>query len=162
MKLPQANSRLLPSGRLVVTTALVATVAAASLALSRPASLTIDGQRIISDVPPVTQAREAFVPLRAVAQGLGADANYDPKTGAVELVRGNEVLRMRIGDTRATINGHKVTLRQAPFAVRGRTMVALGVIAQTFGSRVRYDRTRANIDVVTPGVVEAGAQQDTP
>jgi N-acetylmuramoyl-L-alanine amidase len=162
MKSEKANLRLLPSRRLVATTALVATVAAVSLALSRPASLTIDGQRIISDVPPVTQAHEAFVPLRAVAEGLGADANYDPKTDTVELVRGNDILRMRIGDVHATINGKKVTLRQAPFAVRGRTMVGLGVVAQTFGSKVRYDRNRANIDVLTPGVVEAGAQQDAP
>jgi hypothetical protein len=162
MNSAKANLRLLPSRRLVVSTAVVATVASISLALSRPASLTIDGQRIISDVPPVTQAREAFVPLRAVAEGLGADTNYDPKTDTVELVRGNDVLRMRLGDVHATMNGKKMTLHQAPFAVRGRTMVGLGVVAQAFGSRVRYDRDRANIDVLTPGVVEAGAQQDAP
>jgi hypothetical protein len=162
MKIAQANSRLLPSRRLVVTTTIAATIVAASMALSRPTSLTVDGQRIVSDVPPVTQAHEAFVPLRAVAEGLGADTNYDPKTDTVELIRGNDVLRMRVGDTHATLNGKKMTLHQAPFAVRGRTMVALTVIARAFGSKVRYDRTRANIDVLTPGVVEAGAQQDEP
>jgi hypothetical protein len=162
MKSAQTNLRLLPSRRLVVTTAIVATIAAGSMALSRPASLTVDGQRILSDVPPVTQAHDAFVPLRAVAEGLGADTNYDPKTGTVELIRGTDVLRMRLGDNHATLNGSSMTLHQAPFAVQGRTMVALAVIARAFGSKVRYDRTRANIDVLTPGVVEAGAQQDAP
>lgn len=162
MKLAQTSLRLLPSRRLVATTAIVATIAAGSMALSRSASLTVDGQRIPSDVPPVTQAHDAFVPLRAVAEGLGADTKYDPKTGTVELIRGNDVLRMRLGDNHATLNGSSMTLRQAPFAVQGRTMVALAVIARAFGSKVRYDRTRANIDVLTPGVVEAGAQQDAP
>jgi hypothetical protein len=39
-------------------------------------------------------------------------------------------------------------------------MVSLGTIARAFGSRVSYDRPRAKIDVMTPGMVEAGAQED--
>jgi len=153
---------MLPSRNLVVVTALVATVAAVMMAASRPASVTVDGQRISSDVPPVTQAHEAFVPLRAVAQGLGADMDYDAKTDTIELVRGNEVLRMRIGDTHATLNGKPVTLGHAPFEVRGRTMVGLGLVARAFGSKVRYDRSQANIDVVTSGALGGSAQQETP
>ena len=159
----QARYRqLLPSRRLVVTTSIVAAVAAAVMAWSRPTSLTVDGQRIVSDVPPVTEAHEAFVPLRAVAEWLGADMNYDARNGGVELIRGNDVLRMKIGDTHATLNGKHLTLTHAPFTVRGRTMVGLGLVARAFGSEVRYDRTRSNIDVVTPGVVEPPDQQDAP
>jgi hypothetical protein len=157
------NSPLLPSRRVVVGTAVLATIASLAMAWSRPASLTVDGQRISSDVPPVvTQAHEAFVPLRAVATAMGADLNYDGKTSTIELSRGTDVLRMRLGDTHATRNGKKVTLRNAPFEVRGRTMVALGVIARAFGSKVSYDRERANIDVITSGSVDAGAQADAP
>ncbi len=145
------SSQLLPSRRLVVTTTVLATIAAVGMAISRPASLTVDGQRILSDVPPVTQAREAFVPLRAVAEGLGADMDYDAKTGTVQLSRGNDILKMHLGETQATLNGHPLQLAHAPFEVRGRTMVGLGVIARALGSHVRYDTTRANIDVVTPG-----------
>ena len=112
------------------------------MAISRPASLTVDGQRIVSDVPPVTQARDAFVPLRAVADGLGADMDYDAKTATVNLSRGDDVLRMHLGDTQATLNGRKLMLSHAPFEVRGRTMVGLGVIARAFGSHVRYDQTQ--------------------
>ncbi|MBV9103702.1 MAG: copper amine oxidase N-terminal domain-containing protein, partial [Candidatus Eremiobacteraeota bacterium] len=140
----QQNSPLLPSRRLVLGTLVLATIASFATAFSRPASLTIDGQRVASDVPPVvTQAHEAFVPLRAVATALGADLNYDSKTSSIELVRGNDVFRMRVGDPHATFDGRKVTLRRAPFEVRGRTMVALGVIARAFGGKVSYDRARA-------------------
>ncbi len=159
-----ANSQLLPSRRLVVTTTVLATIAAVGMAISRPASLTVDGQRIVSDVPPVTQAREAFVPLRAVAEGLGADMDYDAKTGTVQLSRGTDVLKMHLGETQATLNGRPLQLVHAPFEVRGRTMVGLGVIARALGSQVRYDRSRANIDVVTPGTgaSQPNADQDTP
>jgi hypothetical protein len=150
-----ANSQLLPSRRSVVATAVLATLASLGMALSQPASLTVDGQRVLSDVPPVTQAREAFVPLRAVAAALGADTNFDPKTGSVELIRGNDVLRMRVGDVHATLRGKHVVLQHAPFEVRGRTMVALGFIARAFGSKVSYDGLRSHIDVISSGAVDA-------
>jgi len=162
MKLAMPSSQLLPKRRVVVSTAILATIAAGVMAISRPTSLTVDGHRIASDVPPVTQARDAFVPLRAVAEGIGADMDYDPKTQTVQLSRGRDVLRMRLGETQATLNGRTLTLAHAPFEVRGRTMVGLGIIARAFGSQVRYDRSAANIDVVTPGSAEAGAAQDTP
>ena len=159
----QTSSSLLPSRRIVLVTVAIATLASLSIAWSRPASLTVDGQRIASDVPPVvSQSHEAFVPLRAVATALGADLNYDFKTSTIELVRGSDVLRMRLGDQHATLDGKPVTLHQAPFEVRGRTMVALDTIARTFASRVRYDRDRANIDVITTGPLGAGSAADLP
>ncbi|HEY0797583.1 MAG TPA: stalk domain-containing protein, partial [Candidatus Baltobacteraceae bacterium] len=59
------------------------------------------------------------------------------------------------------LNGSPMTLSQPPFAVSGRTMVALNVISRAFGSKVHYDGARAKIDVVSPGLIEAGAQEDT-
>jgi len=132
-------------------------------AAAQPASLRIDGQRIVSDVPPVTSIKgEAFVPLRVVDENLGALTEYDAKTGSVELSRGKNVLTLKMGDLLATMNGKRVVLKHAPFAVRGRMMVSLATIARAFGSKVSYDRPRAKIDVMTPGMVEAGAQSDDP
>jgi hypothetical protein len=146
---------------MLATTVCIATVAAAIGALSHPAALRIDGQRVITDVPPVIPAKgEAFVPLRAIADTLGADTSYDAKTGTIELIRGNDTLRMRAGDRIATLNGQRMLLKQVPFAVRGRTMVGLSLVAEAFGTKVRYDKARAKIDVTSPGLVEAGAQAD--
>jgi hypothetical protein len=154
---------LVPSRSTLLATVLVATVASMLLVASQPASLRIDGQRIASDVPPITSIKgEAFVPLRVVAESLGADTNYDFKTGTIELVRANDTLRLRVGDKVATLNGNRMTLRHAPFAVRGRVMVSLNAIGRAFGSKVHYDGAHAKIDIVTPGVVEAGAQETAP
>jgi hypothetical protein len=157
------NRSLLPSRNFVFATALLAGIASLLVAASQPASLRIDGLRVASDVPPVTSLRgEAFVPLRAVAEALGAETNYDPKSGVIELIRNNDTLRMRAGDDSATFNGKRLSLQHAPFSVRGRTMVSLATVQSAFGSRVRYDGRHAKIDVLTPGLVEAGAQEDSP
>ena len=151
-----------PKRKTVGATALAAAFAAALTSLSHPAALRVDGQRMISDVPPVTTAKGAYVPLRAVAESFGADTNYDAKTGTIELVRGTDTLRLRTGDRAATLNGNKMTLKNAPFAVRGRTMVPLTVIARAFKTNVHYDASHAKIDVINPGLVEAGAQEEAP
>jgi hypothetical protein len=151
-----------PKPTTVLATVGVAAFAAALTSLSHPAALRLDGQRMNSDVPPVTTAKGAYVPLRAVADSLGADTNYDAKTGRIELVRANDTLRLRVGDRVATLNGFKMTLKAAPFAVSGRTMVPLNTIALAFKTHVRYDKARAQIDVMTAGPVEATAQQDEP
>jgi hypothetical protein len=150
-----SNSPRLPSRRSILATVAISAVAAVMVSLSSPASLRIDGQRMISDVPPVTTPKgEVFVPLRVVAETLGAETNYDPKTGMIELTRADDKI--------ATLNGNRMTLKHAPFSVRGRTMVSLSVIGRAFNTKVHYDGARAKIDVMTPGLIEAGAQEDQP
>lgn len=151
-----------PSGRTVGATVVVSAFAAALTSLSHPATLRIDGMRTVSDVPPVTTAKGAYVPLRVVAESLGAETNYDAKTGTIVLTRANNTLRLRVGDRLASLNGNRMTLKNAPFAVRGRTMVSLNVISRALKTNVRYDVSHAKIDVMTPGLVEAGSQEDTP
>ena len=152
----------LPSAKLLIATTAVAVVTSLSLAFSQPTTLRVDGHRVVSDVPPVTVAREAYLPIRAVAEGLGAEARYDAPTGTIDFVHGADHLRVRIGDTHATLNGQPMTLKHAPFMVRRRAMISTAVIARALGSSVRYDNRTARIDVTTPGVVEAGAPDTTP
>jgi hypothetical protein len=151
-----------PSRRSIGATVAISACAAVLSSLSHPAALRVDGHRMVSDVPPVTTAKGAYVPLRAVAESLGADANYDAKTGLIELVRGNDTLRLHVGDRAATLNGRALALKSAPFAVRGRTMVSLNVIARAFKTNVRYDVSHAKIDVMTSGALDANALDETP
>ena len=153
---------IVPSGRLIVTTAVTALVASLSLALSTPASITVDGQRLASDVAPVTTLSGAYLPLRAVADAAGAQTSFDTADGQIVVRRGTDVLVMRAGTTAARMNGRSVQLAHAPFTVHGRTMVASATIASTLGSTVRYDAKHDRVVVRTPGVVVAGAADDTP
>ncbi|MBC5816648.1 MAG: hypothetical protein GIW97_08915 [Candidatus Eremiobacteraeota bacterium] len=142
-------------------TALIALAVSLVLAFSRPVELRVDGQSVVTDVPPVTQDHEVFVPLRAVAEALGADTHFQNKGGKadeIEVIRGDQTLRFSVGHTKATLNGNPMTLHRAPFRVRGRVMIGLHAMSQAFTVKTRYDRKTARIDVDTPGVIEAGAQ----
>ncbi len=155
-------SDFVPDGRLLVATAVTALAASLALALSTPATISVDGQRLASDVAPVTTPAGAYLPLRVVSDASGARTTYDAGSGQITVRRGADVLSMRIGTTAANLNGHRVTLAKAPFAVRGRVMVSGATIARALGSTVRYDARHDRVIVRTPGVVVAGAADDEP
>jgi N-acetylmuramoyl-L-alanine amidase len=134
--------------------AVVAFVTSAALAFSRPTEMLVNGQRVDSDVQPVTASSRAYVPLRTLADALGAETQVDGKTGDVAVVLGNTSLRLRVGDTHATLNGMPLTFRHAPFRVRGRVMISLDQVARALNVRARYDSRNARIEVVTPGIGE--------
>jgi Copper amine oxidase N-terminal domain len=150
-----------PSWRTLWLTAAVALVVSVLLAFSRPAVMMVDGERVDSDVPPITTTSDhVFVPLRSIADALGAETTIDEKTGGVDVIRGNESLRLRVGDEHATLNGMPLTLKHAPFRVRGRVMVSLKTVATAFGVRASYDPRTARIDVLTAGIGQAPQPSD--
>jgi hypothetical protein len=143
----------LPTIQTMGLTAVVATIAAALLAFSRPVEMVVDGQHVVSDVPPVTTPGDVYVPIRSLADALGAETEID--RDRITVVRGDESLRLRIGDGRASIDGERMTLAHSPFRVRGRVMISLRAVARAFHVQATYDARTARIDVMTPGIGQA-------
>jgi Copper amine oxidase N-terminal domain len=136
--------------------AVVALAISALLAFSRPIVMIVDGERVDSDVAPVTTASDkAFVPLRSIADALGAETELDNKNGTIDVVLGGQSLRLKVGETHATLNGMPLTLKHAPFRVRGRVMISLSVVARAFNVRASYDPRDARIELTTPGIGQA-------
>jgi copper amine oxidase-like protein len=150
----------LPSLRLILGTAGIALTASLAVALSQPAVLAVDGQRVVSDVSPITTGNVAYLPLRAVTEAAGAETTFDAHTSQLTVRRGTEVLTMKLGDRNATLNGRPVQLKTAPFTVHGRAMVRSTDLALALASAVKYDAARGRIDVRTPGAVVAGVADD--
>jgi hypothetical protein len=142
--------------RRLVLIAVAALVVSVVVALSRPIVMLVDGERVDSDVAPVTTvSAKAFVPLRSIADALGAETEVDPKTGSIDVVLGGQSLRVQVGDTRATLNGMPFTLKHAPFRIRGRVMISLDAVARALHVRAKYDPRNARIELITPGIGQA-------
>ncbi len=144
--------------RRLATIAAVALLVSVPLAFSQPIVMLVDGERVDSDVPPVTTASDrAFIPLRSIADALGAETQADAKNGTIDVILGGQSLRVRVGDTRAMLNGMPFTLKHAPFRVRGRIMISLDAVAHALRVHAKYDPRNARIEVVTPGVGQVPA-----
>ncbi|HET9392734.1 MAG TPA: copper amine oxidase N-terminal domain-containing protein [Candidatus Rubrimentiphilum sp.] len=141
-----------PGWKTLAVTAVLAIAASISYTLAKPVEVRIDGQPMVSDVPPVrTNAETVFVPLRPLSEALGAEARYDDKSGDIFLTHGDQLLHLKIGDRHATLNGMPMTLLHAPFRVRGRAMIGLHTVQRAFGVRVKYDKSASRVDVDTLG-----------
>lgn len=139
--------------RTLVLIAIVALFVSAFLAFSRPVVMLVDGERVDTDVPPVTtETDHVYVPLRSVADALGAEMQTDPKIGKIYVTLGGETLSLHVGDRRAYVNAIPFTLRRAPFVVRGRVMVPLDAVAHSLKVRAKYDQREGRIEVNTPGI----------
>ena len=147
--------------RSLIVTGAIALAASSTLAFSRPATIVVDGQRIETDVPPVTQNHQAYLPLRAVTASLGAQMTYDQATRTIAVLRGADRLELRVGDKNAMLNGRPVRLAHAPFTVRGRTLVATRTIERALGPKVRYDPRKATIDVFSTDTSVAADSGDS-
>jgi len=135
--------------RVVLAVLASATLASAVMTLARPVEMRIDGARVASDVAPIaTSSNHVFVPLRSVAERLGAKT-ISHENGGVDVVRGRRLLHVRVGDTRAALDGRPLTLEHPPFRVRGRVMLDLNVLADAFFASAKYDRGAQRIDVRT-------------
>ena len=87
------------------------------------------------------------MPLRSIADALGAETDVDAKARPIDVVLGGQSFRVRVGDTHATLNGMPITLKHAPFRVRGRVMISLDAVARALHVRATYDPRNARIEV---------------
>jgi hypothetical protein len=141
-----------PRPQTIVVTTVFAALAAMMLTFSRPVEMMVDGVRVQSDVPPVTTAaKEVFVPLRSIAEALGATMIAE-KGGVIVVVRGNQSLRLAVGETRGLLNSMPFTFHHAPFRVRGRVMVSLNAISRAFNVKAKYDPRTARVNVTSTDV----------
>jgi hypothetical protein len=137
------------SFRTYVVTTVFASLASLAMFLSHPPTLRVDGQHMASDVPPVTSMRGTFLPLRAIALGIGAVTSYDAKTGQIDVLRGRDIVVLHVSAHNGLLNGMPFTMRHAPFVVRGRVMVPAGLFERALGSTVRYDAAHESIEITT-------------
>ncbi len=147
-----------PRPQTLVLTAVIATACSGILTFSRPVEMLVDGQRVQSDVPPVTTtAHSVYVPLRSIADALGAETIVDGDK--IFVVRGTQSLRVQLGSERATLNGMPFTMHHAPFRVRGRVMIGLKPITQAFGVAATYDARTARVEILSGGLGTAATPE---
>jgi len=99
----------------------------------------LDGRALPLDVPPEVKNQRTMVPIRAVAEALGADVSWLQDTRQVVLVRAGVLVTMTLDSTTATVNGTAVEMDVAPYATGGRTLIPARYVAEFFGQKVDWD-----------------------
>lgn len=122
-------------------------------------NLMVNGRPARPDVEPRMIAGRMMVPIRFVAQELGAMVTWNPQTRVVRLLQGTDDITLIVGSTVARVNGLPRVLAVPPVVHEGRTLVPLRAVALFTGGRAMYDPRTRTVFVNTrggPGNPEAG------
>ena len=114
-------------------------------------SLMVNGRSVNRDMTPRMIEGTMMVPLRFVAEYLGAGVRWEPDQRLVRVMRGNREFTMTVGTTRATVNGEGRALGMAPVIRGGRTLIPLREVARFFDAQVMYNPNTRTVFVNTVG-----------
>ena len=115
------------------------------------------------DVAPFIQENRTMLPVRYIANAIGAEVNYDPKTRIATFQKYQSVVTLNIDKNVMYVNGSPVQLYTKPANVEGRIFLPLVNIAQAFGLKqgqnIIWNRGKETVTILpqdaTPEEVKA-------
>ncbi|OPX92639.1 MAG: hypothetical protein A4E53_00367 [Pelotomaculum sp. PtaB.Bin104] len=99
----------------------------------------VDLVPIKSDVAPYVKDDRTMVPLRVIAENLGARVDWIGSENRIDLVRNLEKVSLWVGKTEAKKGQQSMFMDVAPEVVNERTFVPLRFVSEAFGAKVTWD-----------------------
>jgi len=106
-----------------------------------------NGAKKVMDVAPYIKSSRTYVPMRYLAEMVGADVTWDQTAQTVTLTKGSIVAVFTIGSNSYTVNGTAQTADVAPEIVSSRTFLPARFVAEAFGYTVGWDQSTQTVVV---------------
>ncbi|MFB5761074.1 copper amine oxidase N-terminal domain-containing protein [Paenibacillus medicaginis] len=107
----------------------------------------VNGQKINFGSEPVIYQNTNLVPLREIAEGLGASLTYDKDTGKIGVKKGERKMTLTIGSKTVSYNGSSETASAAPKVIKGVTYVPAQVFARGLGAGIELDSSSNTLKI---------------
>ncbi|MCD6168668.1 MAG: copper amine oxidase N-terminal domain-containing protein [Caldisericia bacterium] len=107
------------------------------------------------DVPPTIVEGRTLLPIRWVAEPLGADVGWDGKERKVTVSLNDTTIELWIGKPTARVNGIEKPIdpnnpKVVPMILNGRTMLPVRFVAENLGADVLWDGTTKTVTIIYP------------
>lgn len=116
-----------------------ATSVAAAKAPAISPSVYIDGDSVTFRADPYIQKGTTMVEFRAAFEKLGYTIDWDGETHKITATKGDSVIHLQIGSTKADVDGEQKDLSLAPVTKNDITFVPLRWIGEASGREVSWD-----------------------
>lgn len=120
----------------------------------------INGQARNFSRPAVIINGTTYVPIREVAESLGADVWWNGESGTVGINRGNQQIAFVVGSNLAQVDGRSIRM-QPSYIDNGKTMVPLRFISEALGMSVSWNGETREIAISQPGTDHSIPKQKT-
>jgi len=134
---------------LVLTLVLLFGLSTVALAKDQKVTIKFNGKNLTTDVDPVIRNKRTLVPVRAIAEALGADVTYEPKTKQITIVKLQDTYIFNLDKQEVYKNGVKLQDLEVPAQeIGGRTMVPARFITEVLGAKVDWDNSTFSVSIV--------------
>ena len=100
---------------------------------------TLNGEQKTMDVAPVIINSRTMLPVRYVAEALGAEIGWDGATSTATLKTADTEIKITVGAAEAIVNGQAVKLDSPAVIVSDRSFMPVRFVAETLGGTVAWD-----------------------
>lgn len=145
---------------LLLLLALAASPALAADTTAPAAKVVINGNSLATDVQPVIEGDQVYLPVRAVAEALGADVAWDAKTETVTVTKNAQVISIDLNQNLVLVNGKEFSLDVPVKMVDGRAMVLAPVFKEALGADAALDSATGNVNVTCKELVAGMSPED--
>lgn len=97
------------------------------------------GQAITLDTPPQLIGDTTMVPVRVIAEALGAEVSWDNELQLITIVKETNSIQIALRQTNAIVNGETKELEQSAQLLADSTFVPLRFIAESLQQQVEFD-----------------------
>ncbi|MFE1242992.1 copper amine oxidase N-terminal domain-containing protein [Fictibacillus sp. NPDC058756] len=98
----------------------------------------INGSLVDFDAQPFAEDGRVLVPLRGVAEEMGAEVNWYPATNGITIKNGMKYIHFKLNSKLVLNNGEDTIIDVAPAAKNGRAFLPLRFIGEQFGAEVKW------------------------
>jgi hypothetical protein len=112
--------------------------------------MTVNGLRSLIDskqydVFPIISNGRTLLPARRIVEALGGQIDWDEKTQTVTITKNSDVIKLKLGDKEAYVNGQMLVQDTEPISINGRIMLPVRFIAEHLGLKVEWHEEKQMI-----------------
>lgn len=101
------------------------------------------------DQKPIIENNRTLVPIRFVAEALGAEVNWNNKNRTVTVIKNGETILLQINNKNVQVGKSSIQLDVPATIKNNRTLVPLRFISEILGTTVEWDVTTKTINIST-------------
>lgn len=110
-------------------------------------SIVVKGKGVVfpDQQPYIDESQRTMVPVRFVSQSLGAQVGWDDPSKTVTIVRNGLEIKLKVGESKALVNGEAIAFDTKAVFKNDRTMVPLRFISEILGAKIRWEDTTRTV-----------------
>jgi len=114
--------------------------------------MSVNGMPVTIDVAPQIVEGRTLLPIKWVAEPLGADVSWNATDRKVTISLNGTILELWVGKSQARVNGAPVAIdttnaKVVPVIVSGRTMLPVRFVAEQLGADVQWEQSTKTITI---------------